>query len=616
MQAPRYVSLSGTIFLAAATGVLVMSFAIGTVAQNSVPPTAAQAAKMPQWSRRLIPPGNRPPSPQNRALRNSPGSGEPVYENGPINGNTDAWTINFGFVVSDTFTVGEFENIEGMSFGAWLTPFDTLESVEISITSSPNGGNSFFDQTVNLTQSNCVTNDFGFAVCTETTSFNGPTLQPGTYWVNLQNASVSTGSPAYWDENSGIGCHSSGCPSQAEEDTIGTIPSESFSMLGPCPPVEEQPAPQQAAIAVPRSPTQTYRVIYNFTGGADGGAPATSLAIDAAGNLYGMTGYGGPFGGGTAFKLSPGASGWQFSRLYSFPQPTLGRDNTIVRDPDGQLLGTTAAVGEGAIFSLTPPDHILPSVFSNWMETLLYSFSGGSDGADPSGSIVLDRSGDIYGTTRMQGANHGGTLYEFANGGLQVLHAFPAFQGDGNIPIGVVNASERLYGITKSGGQYGAGTFYTTGGGYQLLHSFTDAEIGNPNSLAADQAGNLYGSAGRSSNCPRGNGGAVFSLSPPDWDPLTLVAFGPTGGAVSSWISTDAQGNVYGATDSWGSNGLGNVFKLTCCWNYTDLYDFPGAPNDGEGPAASPAVDAQGNIYGTTLNGGAHGFGVVWEISP
>ncbi len=162
-----------------------------------------------------------------------PAAADTVYENGPINGNVDAWTINFGFVVSDTFTIsGGNTTITGVSFGAWLFPGDTLTSVEVDITSSENGGMSYFNQTVNFTGAGCALNQYGYNVCDETGTFNGPTLQNGTYWLNLENASVPSGDPVYWDENSGIGCHSEGCPSEPSENSVGTIPSESFSVLG------------------------------------------------------------------------------------------------------------------------------------------------------------------------------------------------------------------------------------------------------------------------------------------------------------------------------------------------------------------------------------------------
>ena len=148
-----------------------------------------------------------------------------VYNNGPINGNTDAWTVNFGFVVSDTFTVANNgTTITGGSFGMWEFPGDTLTSAELSITSSENGGTSYFDQTVNFTQGGCTANQFGYNVCQENTSFAGPTLNSGSYWLNLQNASVPSGDPIYWDENSGS--------SSASENSVGTIPSEAFTVLG------------------------------------------------------------------------------------------------------------------------------------------------------------------------------------------------------------------------------------------------------------------------------------------------------------------------------------------------------------------------------------------------
>ena len=148
-----------------------------------------------------------------------------VYSNGPINGNVDAFTINFGFITSDTFNVTNNPTIiSGLSFGAWLIPGDTLTSVELSISSQENGGIFFFDDTVNVNQGPCSTNNFGFNVCQENTTFNGPTLNSGTYWINLQNASVPSGDPVYWDQNSG--------PSLASDNSVGSIPSEAFTILG------------------------------------------------------------------------------------------------------------------------------------------------------------------------------------------------------------------------------------------------------------------------------------------------------------------------------------------------------------------------------------------------
>ena len=167
-----------------------------------------------------------------------------IYDNGPTNGTTDGWTINFGFTVSDTFTVYGYNPVNGLDFAAWLLPGDVLQSAEVSITSMEFGGTTYFDGVVNFTQSSCVNNQYGYDVCTESGSFADVYLNAGTYWLNLQNATVNTGDPVYWDENSG--------PSQASENSVGTIPSESFTVLGGgtctlaganCQPPPESPEP-------------------------------------------------------------------------------------------------------------------------------------------------------------------------------------------------------------------------------------------------------------------------------------------------------------------------------------------------------------------------------------
>jgi len=155
--------------------------------------------------------------------------GGTVYSNGPINGTTDAWTINFGFVVSDTFTVGSGgTTVNGLSFGAWAEPGDVLENADVRIASSEFGGHIYFDGLVSFTQSACSSNQYGYNVCTESGAFGPLNLAAGTYWVNLSNAVVNTGDPIYWDENSG--------PSRALDwprpNAVGTIPSESFTILG------------------------------------------------------------------------------------------------------------------------------------------------------------------------------------------------------------------------------------------------------------------------------------------------------------------------------------------------------------------------------------------------
>ncbi len=162
-----------------------------------------------------------------------PAAAQIIYENGPINGTVDAWNITDGFVVSDSFTVsGGTSTINGVSFGAWLLPGTTLDSVDVWMSSELQGGTTYFNSQVNVTQSGCTLNQIGYDVCTETASFSGPELNDGTYWLNLQNGVDNNGNPVYWDENSGIGCHSEGCPSSAGLNSLGSIPSEAFTILG------------------------------------------------------------------------------------------------------------------------------------------------------------------------------------------------------------------------------------------------------------------------------------------------------------------------------------------------------------------------------------------------
>ena len=163
-----------------------------------------------------------------------PAMAQTVYSNGAINGTTDAWTINFGFVVSDTFqTTGG--TVNGLAFGAWTFPGDVLLNAEVQITSAEFGGTVYSDQIVNFTQSACSGNQYGFNVCTETGSLNPVNLAAGTYWLNLDNAVVNDGDPIYWDENSG--------PSSASENSVGTIPSEAFTILAGTTPPPTVPEP-------------------------------------------------------------------------------------------------------------------------------------------------------------------------------------------------------------------------------------------------------------------------------------------------------------------------------------------------------------------------------------
>ena len=175
------------------------------------------------------------------ALLVAPASAQVLYDNGPINGSTDAWTINFGYVVSeDIYMRDDISGITDIHFGTWEFPGDTMTSVDWSITGSENGGTVYGSGTASgakLSDKFLSTNQYGYNIDLITISGLNVNLNAGTYWLNLQNAVVPSGDPVYWDENSGKGCGGSdgkgaNCPSQASESALGTIPSEAFTING------------------------------------------------------------------------------------------------------------------------------------------------------------------------------------------------------------------------------------------------------------------------------------------------------------------------------------------------------------------------------------------------
>jgi PEP-CTERM motif len=178
------------------------------------------------------------------ALMVTPASAQVLYDDGPINGTTNGWTINFGYVTSDTFTLLNNSTVGGFDFGVWEFPGDILTSVGWSITSQPNYGTVYGSGTASgssLTDQFISMNQYGYHMDEITVTGLNVNLKSGTtYWLNLQNAVVPSGDPVFWDENSGAGCtgddgKGGGCPSQATcSDCIrpGNIPPESFDITG------------------------------------------------------------------------------------------------------------------------------------------------------------------------------------------------------------------------------------------------------------------------------------------------------------------------------------------------------------------------------------------------
>jgi len=151
-----------------------------------------------------------------------PASGGTIYDNGPANGSVYAWTINFGYVVSDSFTVGAASTVFGVDFYVWAYPGDTALTVDWSITSAEFGGTTYGSGTASLSSTFISSNQYGYDIDKLSASGLNAALSPGTYWLNLQNATTSFGDPLFWDENSG--------PSQASESAVGTIASEAFDI--------------------------------------------------------------------------------------------------------------------------------------------------------------------------------------------------------------------------------------------------------------------------------------------------------------------------------------------------------------------------------------------------
>jgi PEP-CTERM motif-containing protein len=175
------------------------------------------------------------------ALAAVPVAAQDLYDNGPINGTTDAWTINFGYVVDDSFTLANNSTVGGFNFGVWESAGDRMTSVDWFISSHPNGGTVYGSGTAsgkNLTDQFISVNQYGYDIDKITvTGLNVPLSSSTTYWLNLENAMVPSGNPVYWDENSGAGCggddgHGGGCPSMGSEGGIGSVSSEAFTIDG------------------------------------------------------------------------------------------------------------------------------------------------------------------------------------------------------------------------------------------------------------------------------------------------------------------------------------------------------------------------------------------------
>src|SRR5579862_213585 len=340
-----------------------------------------------------------------------------------------------------------------------------------------------------------------------------------------------------------------------------------------------------------------FNVLYRFCSQAncsDGLWPYAGLVADSSGNLYGTTGAGGAtcrlYGCGTVFKLAPDGSETvlhQFAASYDGSGPYGG----LIMDRKGNLYGTTATGGSTGCGGI---DYGCGTVFrinSGGKEKIVYAFGGNSDGAYPLARVVADAQGNLYGTT-----SDGG-------GGTQCI---VQFGGCGTVfEVTAAGVETKLYGF--AGGSDGA----------------------NPQAgLIRDKSGNLFGTTaagGNTTACNQGVSpgcGVVFELTAGGTEkPLYAFQGGNDGWSPVADLIEDKAGNLYGTTEAGGSTtacngvGCGIVFAIAPDGTETILHDFAGG-NDGAHPAAGLILDGKGNLYGTTSANGAGGYGTVFKLEP
>jgi uncharacterized repeat protein (TIGR03803 family) len=402
--------------------------------------------------------------------------------------------------------------------------------------------------------------------------------------------------------------------------------------------------------------------LHKFTSGTEGDLLWGGLLIDSKGYIYGTDTTAGTKGYGSVFRLNPPAKGgtWTVSVLHAF---TGGSDGSypfasLVADPSGNLYGITLGpTVTGSVFKLSPPAKGEP----HWVLTPLHNFTGGADGGSPMGDLIRDEAGALYGTTYYggHGCNTSGCGVVFrmtppAKGQTRwtpaVLYEFcrQANCTDGGNPDGglVRDAHGVLYGMTSLGGDYGpsgdgcyCGVVYSltppakgkTAWTYRVLHTFLgnyykNIDGANPNaSLILDSSGALYGTTVLGGSFFEGT---AFKLTPSTggknvWTETALHEFGSgdDGQIPHGSLIFDTKGALYGTTLDSGLHGGGMVFKLnppdrgTHVWTEQHLFDFSSGAN-GDGPNASLTFGPGNALFGTTSGSRSNDGGTVFKLTP
>lgn len=356
-----------------------------------------------------------------------------------------------------------------------------------------------------------------------------------------------------------------------------------------------------------QSPPYREVVLHSYAT-ADGIEPYPGV-LGYAGALYTATQLGGVYGYGTVFKLDKDGA----STLYNFTGGSDGAEPHagLIADKSGNLYGTTfygGASGYGTVFKVSPTGS----------ETVLHSFAGGSDGAYPSAILTRSPSGAVYGTASGGGSFGYGAIFEIsASGAESILYSF-SNGSDGGTPVStLLPVGSSLYGVTSGGGAFGVGTVFEFSPKTKLLttlYTFTGgADGGSPlGGLSRDSSGNFYGTA-------RFGGiygdGVVFSLTETTETVRYSFTGGEDGSQPLSGVILDPSGNMYGTAWQGGAYGAGVVFEVTPANSESVLYTFTGG-KDGLYPEASLIRDALGNLYSNTFYGGANGLGALYKLIP
>jgi uncharacterized repeat protein (TIGR03803 family) len=372
-------------------------------------------------------------------------------------------------------------------------------------------------------------------------------------------------------------------------------------------------APVLALTFVAMQPVQaqTLTVLYTFSGGADGATPLATPTL-YNGNVYGTTSGGGAYANGTVYALN--FKSRTETVLHSFMGAPDGADPVagLAQDSAGNFYGVAYRGGAenfGTMFEVSPGGKF----------TLLYSFSNpATEGCGPAGTLVMTPSGALYGTTYFGGTSEGrGTVFEYSSATYTTLKNFAP---GGALPrAGLHLQASKLYGTTAGDdNELVAGAVYEVGLAAPLYTFTGESDGGQPlGALVGDSSGNLYGTASSGGNGYFGVGnGVIFKVNIATGNETVLHTFTgtPDGAVPASALTWDAQGNLYGTTTLGGAFGFGTVFELSPSGTLTILHSFTGG-SDGATPYAGVVVDNEGNVWGAASTGGA-GYGTLFVISP